>query len=191
MKMNTKNSKTPVMPNESNGRTEPEKFVVPRRKAKPGNPGKFCDRTANTIIRALSAGLSKEQAARACKISKETLYSWCERSPEFGEAVDAAREVARQNALQGIKDAGAGDWKAYTAWLKYAFPNDYRERFPAVTLNTQNNTIICNEETRRQIQEMRKKLLGNPEGLNGNNNHELNDRAIEAELVEEKEEVAT
>ena len=39
-------------------------------------------------------------------------------------------------------------------------PKDYGDQ-PAVAINTQTNNILCDEETRAKIQEMRQRLLGN------------------------------
>jgi hypothetical protein len=36
--------------------------------------------------------------------------------------MEAAREEARQKALEGIKTAGDKDWRALAEWLKLTFP---------------------------------------------------------------------
>jgi hypothetical protein len=42
--------------------------------------------------------------------------------------MEAAREEARQKALEGIKAAGErGDWRALEAFLKLSFQHDYRK----------------------------------------------------------------
>jgi hypothetical protein len=166
--------------------TKLEKFEVKKFKPKPGQPSKFNTRTANVMLRSLRAGLTHSQACRATGIARETLHAWMDKHPDFRVRVEAARDEARRDALEDINKAGDQDWRAKAKWLYLAFP-EYRQHGPTLQVNTQNNTILCDEETRAKIQEMRRKLLGNREG-NYRNNHEPNDRqTIDAEFSEEQE----
>jgi hypothetical protein len=98
--------------------------------------------------------------------------------------LEAARDEARRNALEDIKRAGDQDWRAKAKWLYLAFP-EYRQHGPTLQVNTQNNTILCDEETRRQIQEMRRKLLENRES--SYRNHNPNDQqAVDAEFEKQE-----
>ena len=161
---NDKN-KQPASPNESPA--GPNKFLVKKPKPKVGQPSKYDTRRAKTMLKALRAGLTKAQACLACGIARQTLATWCEKYPEFGLRVDAAREEARQDALESIRDAGKEDWKALAQWLRLAFPEYRTEGRHTVNLNSHSqNLVLCDEETRTQIQEMRRKLLGARDGWN-------------------------
>jgi transposase-like protein len=176
---NDKNEQ-PAAPNQSPA--GPNKFLVKKPTLKVGQPSKYDTRRANTVLKALRAGLTKAQACLACGISRQTLATWCEKYPEFGLRVDAAREKARQDALEDIKDAGKEDWKATAQWLRLAFPEYRTEQRHTVQLNSQTN-ILCDEETRMQIVEMRKKIMErqeNRERLTSGTNGQV----IEAEVLE-------
>jgi AcrR family transcriptional regulator len=121
-----------------------------------------------------------EQAARACGVSKQTLYSWRDRDEEFDKAVDAARGKARQEAVEGIKAAGRDDWRAYCAFLKSGWPNEYRERQAQTIIGTQNTLVVCDEAIGKMIQDMRQRLLGAKE-----NDYLSHGNPIEAEVTEE------
>jgi transposase-like protein len=140
------------------------------------------------MLRALRAGLTHSQACRATGIARETLHAWMDKHPDFKQAVEAAREVARREALESIKNAGREDWRATAKWLYLAFP-EYRENGSRLEVKTQNNVILCDEETRRQIQELRQKLLGS-RGSNylTNSDHEPNDHASDIDAEFQKKE---
>jgi hypothetical protein len=59
--------------------------------------------------------------SRSISTSERTLTDWRERYPELGPRMEAARETARQKALEGIKTAGEKDWRALAEWLKLTF----------------------------------------------------------------------
>jgi len=65
----------------------------------------------------------------------------------------AARETARQTALEGIKTAGEKDWRALAEWLKLTFP----EHRPGNNINVtatdgaQQAAVVCTEEQRRSL----------------------------------------
>ena len=147
-----------------------------------GQPTKFNKKRADLLLKALRAGLTKAQACLACGISRQTLATWCEKYPDFGLRVDSAREEARQDALESIRNAGEEDWKATAQWLRLAFPEYRTEQRHTVQLNSQTN-ILCDEETRMQIVEMRKKIMErqeNRERLTSGTNGQV----IEAEVLE-------
>jgi transposase-like protein len=60
-----------------------------------------------------------------CGICENTLSAWRKQYSDLKPRIDAAREVARQTALQGIKTAGKKGWRALAEWLKLTFP-EYR-----------------------------------------------------------------
>ena len=59
-------------------------------------------------------------------ISETTLAEWRDLYPDLNEKMESAREVARLEALRGIKTAGQKDWRATESWLRLTFPTDYR-----------------------------------------------------------------
>jgi hypothetical protein len=162
----------------------------PPAKNKGGHPTKFNPARADVMVRALAAGLTHEQACRATGIARETLHSWTEKFPEFKKRVDAARDEARQAALEGIKDAAKEDWRAWSKWLQLAFPGDYLPAPNRGDINvTSSNVVICDEQTRQQIQDMRRKLLGRGADQNHyNGNHEPGPRTTDTDYEPEPEE---
>jgi hypothetical protein len=168
-----------VKPNES----PLDKLEKPKNKGyHGGQPTKFNKKRVHLLIKALQAGLTKAQACAACGIARQTLATWMEKHPDFAVRVQAAREEARQEALEHIKDAGKEDWKATAQWLRLAFPEYRTEQRHTIQLNSQTN-ILCDEETRMQIVEMRKKIMErreNRERLTSG----TNDQVIEAEVLE-------
>jgi len=71
--------------------------------------------------------------------------------------------TARRKALAGIKAAGeAGDWRALEAFLRMSFAADYRRDANinvTATATTQQATVVCDEQQRQRLIEMREKLL--------------------------------
>jgi len=64
--------------------------------------------------------------------------------------MEAARETARQAALEGIKTAGEKDWRALAEWLKLTFP-EHRSGNNiniSATAAAQQNGLVCGEATR-------------------------------------------
>jgi hypothetical protein len=125
---------------------------------KSGGQSKFTQRRVDRILRALRAGLDQKQAITAAGIGNDTFYRWKRDNPEFAKAIEAAREQAREDALRSIRAAGEEDWKATAAWLRFSFRKDYA---PTASNQTQvaQAVLVCDEETRKQIQAMRAKLL--------------------------------
>jgi len=80
-----------------------------------------------------------------------------------------AREASRQKALESIKAAGERDRRAHETWLRLAFPADYRRDASinvSATATTQQATVVCTEEQRRRLIELRERLLSQaPIGL--------------------------
>ena len=115
--------------------------------------------TVEKLLAALSAGLTHKQACLACGISQSTLIDWRERYPDLDARMEAAREVARQTALEGIKTAGEKDWRALAEWLKLTFP----EHRPGNNINisataTAPQAVVCDEATRERLIALREKI---------------------------------
>ncbi len=74
--------------------------------------------------------------------------------------IDAAREVARQTTLEGIKTAGEKDWRALAEWLKLTFL-EYRSgssiNVNATAMND-NRTVVVTEAKRAELQAKLKEI---------------------------------
>ena len=85
---------------------------------------------------------------------ESTLTNWRERYPDLEPRMEAAREVTRQTALEGIRTAGENDWRAAAEWLRLTFPADYRR--PASNTSVEVNTavqtaVVCDEKRRMEL----------------------------------------
>jgi len=85
-------------------------------------PSKYSSAVVDRLLASLAAGLTQKQACMACGICENTLATWRKQYDDLDPRIDAAREVARQTALEGIKTAGEKDWRALAEWLKMTFP---------------------------------------------------------------------
>jgi hypothetical protein len=122
--------------------------------SKGGRPTLYTPETTQKLLSALSAGLTHKQACLACGIDQSTLANWRERYPDLEPRMEAAREEARQKALEGIKTAGAKDWRALAEWLKLTFP----EHRPGHNINvsasaTAQQGVVITAEDRKRLQE--------------------------------------
>ncbi|MDP9254325.1 MAG: hypothetical protein M3O66_05235, partial [Verrucomicrobiota bacterium] len=102
---------------------------------------------------------------RACVvpgIGGTTLAEWREQHPELEERLSEARELARQKALQAIKSAGEKDWCAWDAWLRNAFPADYRGSGSKIEVSAAAHAspIVRTEKRRQELMERRRRLIG-------------------------------
>ena len=125
------------------------------QQGKPGRPTKYNPETVSKLLDALRAGLTHKQACLACGIGQSTLADWREQYPDLEPRMEAAREEARQRALEGIKAAGEKDWRALAEWLKLTFPEHRSGHSINVnaTASAQQATVVVTEEKRRELQE--------------------------------------
>ena len=96
----------------------------------------------------------------ACGICENTLATWRKHYDDLDPRIDAAREVARQTALEGIKTAGEKDWRALAEWLKLTFP-EYRSGSSInvnATAMTDNRTVVVTEAKRAELQAKLKEI---------------------------------
>jgi hypothetical protein len=96
----------------------------------------------------------------ACGICENTFSAWRKHYPDLEPRIEAAREVARQTALEGIKAAGKKDWRALAEWLKLTFP-EYRSGHNInvnATASAQQATVVCTDEHRQRLQERLRRL---------------------------------
>ena len=132
---------------------------------KAGRPALYKPETAERLLAALRAGLTHKQACLACGISQSTLANWREQFPDLESRMEAAREEARQKALEGIKAAGQKDWRALAEWLKLTFP-EHRQgnniNVSATATAQQATAVIVTEEQRQRLIALREKLLNAP-----------------------------
>ena len=130
-------------------------IVSGQQQGKPGRPTKYNPETVAKLLDALRAGLTHKQACLACGIGQSTLADWREQYPDLEPRMEAAREEARQRALEGIKAAGEKDWRALAEWLKLTFPEHRSGHSINVnaTANAQQATVVVTEEKRRELQE--------------------------------------
>lgn len=126
-----------------------------KRKAKAGRPTKYSESTVEKLCGALADGMPQKGACITAGISETTLATWRESHPDLSGKLEAAREVARHEALKGIKRGGDKDWRATDAWLKLTFPNDYRGN--KVEVNASANASATNIVTVEQQRELQRK----------------------------------
>ena len=60
------------------------------------------------ILRRLAEGCTYGEAAAAAGVSRISVWNWCQASPEFAQAVVAAREEGKSE-------------REYRAWLRHPF----------------------------------------------------------------------
>jgi hypothetical protein len=94
----------------------------------------------------------------ATGICENTLSTWRKEYPDLNPRIEAAREAARQTALEGIRTAGEKDWRALAEWLKLTFP-EYRAGHN-INVTAQQTTVIVSDDERRRLIELRQKALG-------------------------------
>jgi len=96
----------------------------------------------------------------ACGICQNTLTAWRREYEELEPRIEAAREVARQTALEGIKTAGEKDWRALAEWLKLTFP-EYRAghniNVNATAVNDHRQVVVT-EAKRAELQAQLREL---------------------------------
>lgn len=124
-----------------------------------GRPTKYTPPTVKLLCELVADGLSYKAACKGAGISEETFRQWRQDFPELVARIDAARELARREALRMIKAAGSKDWRASEAWLRLSFPEDYRirpENIAAVQLSP--GQSILSVEQLRELQERKRAI---------------------------------
>src|SRR5215831_3840286 len=133
-------------------------IVSGEEQGKPGRPTKYDPGTVAKLLGALRAGLTHKQACLACGIGQSTLADWRERYPDLEPRMDAAREEARQKALEGIKAAGKTEWRALAEWLKLTFP-EHRQGHSINVSATAGAAVQVTDEERAKLIAMRERAL--------------------------------
>ncbi len=125
-----------------------------------GRPSKYSPAVVDRLLASLAAGLTQKQACMACGICQNTLTAWRREYEELEPRIEAAREVARQTALEGIKTAGEKDWRALAEWLKLTFP-EYRAghniNVNATAVNDHRQVVVT-EAKRAELQAQLREL---------------------------------
>ena len=127
-----------------------------------GRPTKYSEETVAQLCTALVDGMPIKSACIVAGIGVTTLAKWREQHPGLEEQMAAARETARQKALQTIKTAGEKDWRAHAEWLKLAFPAEYRGSATRIEVNATacaSLGMVLSEEDRMRLIERREKAL--------------------------------
>src|SRR5262249_27152826 len=128
-----------------------------------GRPTKYSQEVVDRLCDALADGMPIKGACAVAGIGVTTLAEWREKHRGLEDRMSAARERARQNALQGIKAASEKDWRAHVEWLKLAFRDDYCGPANKVEVQQSMNVLQVSEEMlrnlRSRLEDVRKRLL--------------------------------
>jgi len=90
-----------------------------------GRPRAIQGKVEEALLEALGHGLTKRLACELVGISTETLREECERNPAFAAAVTRERLKHIPAALDTIREAAPGDWRAAKAFLELVAPDDF------------------------------------------------------------------
>ena len=129
----------------------------------PGRPTKLNAETSDRIIKALTAGSTKDVAAAAAGIAVPTFYDWLKRGEaepgsefsEFSKKVTRAIADAEMKLLSRVHNASAGkdaDWRA-AAWI-------LERRHPERWANIQRLQILLDEELERTLDKLEQVMTG-------------------------------
>lgn len=94
-----------------------------------GRPTDYRPEYGDIIVDLMSAGFSLAAAASTLDVHRQRVYEWCERHPEFADAVNKGR-VKRQMFLENrLLTADSSPHVTSTIFaLKNAAPDDWREK---------------------------------------------------------------
>lgn len=106
------------------------------RKTKPltrtvGAKPKLTPEVQRCIVERIGKGMSKKDAAQATGIGERTFYRWMRQGEDaadetdpywlFWHQVEVARQSWQECLLEGVRDTGKHDWRAYMALLERSF----------------------------------------------------------------------
>ena len=118
----------------------PQVKVSPFRGGNHGIPFKMKPETVKIILDDLLKGRTKTSAATHAGITRETLYAWMEKYPEFKLAVEKAQVEPKDVVADGLYDQILNDpncpWQLKCWWLERNFPEEYALR------NRQNESLL-------------------------------------------------
>lgn len=77
---------------------------------------------------ALEQGATREAAAGAANINRDTLWRWVKADPSFSDAVERAEDFAKWRATKAVADAFGESWQAAMTWLERRDPKNYARR---------------------------------------------------------------
>lgn len=106
-------------------------------------PTKLTDESQATIIRALSAGGTREDASHAAGVEYNTFLNWMKRGEkakkgeyfEFFGAVTKAEADVRLSLANAFASAGQKDWHAAADYLKRRDPANWGDRLKLSSLS--------------------------------------------------------
>ena len=110
-------------------------------------PTKYKKELAEQLLKILSKGLTKQEAAAELKISRDTLYRWAKEYEEFGEALKVGVEwseavnisILRQGALGQIPKFNP---TAYALYMNNTFHWSRENSGGGNTVNIQNMNVL-------------------------------------------------
>jgi hypothetical protein len=134
------------------------------KKRRSGRPTKYSQVVVHRLCGTLADGMPIRGACVVAGIGVTTLAEWREKHPRLEDRMSEARELARQNALQGIKAASEKDWRAHVEWLKLTFRDDYCGPANKVEVQQSMNVLQVSDDMLRDLRsrlgDARKLLCG-------------------------------
>ena len=93
-----------------------------------GRPTKYSDTTAEIVLQALRAGLTKKDAALVAGVHPDTIDNWAKRNSDFSAKLARAEANRAGQWLSRIEELAAQtrDWRAYESLLDRCAP-EYRK----------------------------------------------------------------
>ena len=93
-----------------------------------GRPRAIQGDVEKRLLEALESGLTIRLACAYAGISDETYREECHRNPGFAGAATRARLTHLPKALDQIRQAGRGDWRAAAKFAEMIAPDDFGRR---------------------------------------------------------------
>jgi len=110
-----------------NAKRKTRKKKPAKKKRGPGRPTKYTPETVTAIINAIMDGNYKAVAARIAGVSRDTLYEWESRYPEFSDAIKNAEAVGEAEHVARIK-RGPMQWQSSAWFLERKYPDRWGKR---------------------------------------------------------------
>lgn len=108
----------------------------PSKKPKPKGAGqRRAKTTREKILESLRNGTTRQNAAGAAGVARNTFYTWLAAEPEFRAAVEEAENAAEQAMVTSVKRQATKSWKAAAWWLERRRSADYGKRDTLAVVN--------------------------------------------------------
>lgn len=89
---------------------------------------KLTDKRAQAALTALENGCTMQAAAGYAGVSRQALYGWMDRDPDFRAAVEQAQDKAESSFTAAVVAAVPKNWQAAAWWLERRRHADYGRR---------------------------------------------------------------